>query len=210
MLDESKVPKENFCHYKENLKTKFMLSINESVCCNIVMPWKANCVFSFNGQSNLSENSDYHSHPELVLNGFENNKPNAINCANCTESIRHDKIPRNSIANKVNFGIGSKIGLENHMFGTTPISLCKHQQSAIKGSSIFAPQIVTIEKSYHIQFKCYLSSHECTGLMLTLYSYTERIPFLTTLAEKNLLAAAGHNAKSENSPMHVEPQTAAS
>jgi len=64
-----------------------MLPINENGCCNIVTPWKAKSVFSFKGQNKLSENSYYHLHPELVLNGSENNTTSAVICATCAESI---------------------------------------------------------------------------------------------------------------------------
>ena len=129
------------------------------------------------------------------------------------------------------FGIGNRIGLENpsiqelhilsyirYYYSILKIEsnsrhLHEHQLSSINGSSILfeqdAPQVVTIEKSYHIQFQYHLSSHECTRRMLPLYSYNETIPFITTLAAKNLPATAGYNAKSENSPMPVGPRTAA-
>jgi hypothetical protein len=43
------------------------------------------------------------------LSGGENNIPIAVICATCAESIKHNKIPKNSIASKVDFGIGSRI-----------------------------------------------------------------------------------------------------
>jgi hypothetical protein len=41
--------------------------------------------FSFNGKNNSSENSYYHLHPELVINGSESNIPAAVIFLNCTE-----------------------------------------------------------------------------------------------------------------------------
>jgi hypothetical protein len=97
----------------KNLKVKLMLSIIENGCCNIFTPWKVKSDFSLNGQNKSPQNSDYHFHPDLVVNIFENNIPASVICANCAESITHNKIPKNSFASKVDFGIGDKIGLEN-------------------------------------------------------------------------------------------------
>ena len=99
------------------------------------------------------------------MNGSENNIPIAVICVTCAQSFRHNRIQKNSTANKVDFGIGSKIGLEypsiqelhiisyvQYYYNIIKIKskgrcLCEHQQSAIRELSIFiehdAPQVVT-------------------------------------------------------------------
>ena len=69
-------------------------------------------VFFFTYQTeNLIRNSYYHLHPEPVLNGSENNVPFAVICIKCAESIRHNKIPKNTIANKQILVLAVKLAL---------------------------------------------------------------------------------------------------
>ena len=106
-------------------------------------------------------------HPELVLTPTEiyGNEPVAVLCPDCADSIKKKKIPNNAIANGVDFGLGSRIGLTDpsvrelniiayvrYYYNIIKIEsnsrrLREHQQSAIKGSSILfvqdAPQVVS-------------------------------------------------------------------
>ena len=76
-------------------------------------------------------------------------------CADCTDSIKHKKIPHNAIANKRDFGLANRIGFEDlavqelhiilymrYYYNIIKIEsnsrqLCKHQQSAMKVSSFY-------------------------------------------------------------------------
>ena len=64
--------------------------------------------FTLKDPSKSNEKFHYHLHPELILNSID--EPVAVISTNFAESITHKKIPKNSIASKVDFGIGSRIG----------------------------------------------------------------------------------------------------
>ena len=71
---------------------------------------KQKSAFTVNDSSKSNEKCHYHLHSKLILNSTD--EPDAVICTNCAESITHKKIPKNSIASKVVFGIGSRIGLK--------------------------------------------------------------------------------------------------
>ena len=93
-----------------------MLSINENGCCNIFTPWKVKSDFSLNGQNKSPQNSYYYFHPDLVLNGYENNIPAAVICAKCDESIMHNKIPKILLQAKLILVLARKLALKIHQY----------------------------------------------------------------------------------------------
>ena len=87
-----------------------MLPVNDEGHCKKSVHWKTKWVFTLKDQTKSNEKSHYHLHLELILNKMD--EPVAVICINCEESITHKKILKNSIASNVDFGIGSRIGLE--------------------------------------------------------------------------------------------------
>ncbi len=66
-------------------------------------------MFTLKDPAKSNEKSHYHLHPKLILNSID--EPVAVICTNCAEIITHKKIPKNSNASKVDFGICSRVGL---------------------------------------------------------------------------------------------------
>ena len=86
-----------------------MLPVNDEGHCKSVYLVRQKC-FYIKRSRKSNEKCHYHLHPGLILNSID--EPVAVICTNCVESIAHEKIPKNSIASKEDFGIGSRIGLE--------------------------------------------------------------------------------------------------
>ena len=105
-----KLTKEDSQDYEEKFKIELLLPVNDEGHCKKIVPWKTKSVLTLNDPSKSNEKCHHHLHPELILNSTD--KPVVVICTNCAESITHKKIPKNSIASKVDFGIGSRIGLE--------------------------------------------------------------------------------------------------
>ena len=156
--------------HKKHIDQPVNVPVNNEGDWEKVYPWKAKSICSdnidpsdFNGPCKL-----YYLHPELVIspnNVAEYSEPMAIICSDCLASINKKEIPHNSIADKVDFGLGRRVGLtelsirELHIIAyvryyyniikieSSSRKLKEHQQSAIKGSSILfeqdAPQVVS-------------------------------------------------------------------
>jgi hypothetical protein len=58
VLNVWKLSKEDSHEYKENLKVKLILPINDNGCCNIFTRWKAKSVFHL---------TDRKTHPKIVI-----------------------------------------------------------------------------------------------------------------------------------------------
>jgi hypothetical protein len=167
-LEILKLSEEEALMHNAHLNTKINIPFNEDGDFKVVNPWIVKSVYAFECPGDSPTVTYYHLHPELVLKPTTvetKTNPIAMICSDCAKAISCGKIPVNSIANGVDFGLGSRIGLEDptarelhivarirYYYNIIKIEsntrrLREHQQSAIKGSSIMfeqdAPEVVS-------------------------------------------------------------------
>jgi len=167
-LDLLKLTNKDANAHKKQINMKpLYLPIDDEGHLKAFVPWKVKSVYLFSDPLDVERECFYYLHPELVLTPPEINGSEsvAVICSDCMDSIKKLKIPNNSIADGVDFGLGRRIGLTDlsvrelniiayvrYYYNIIKIEsnsrrLREHQQSAIKGSSILfeqdAPQVVS-------------------------------------------------------------------
>jgi hypothetical protein len=160
-LDILKLNEEESLRYASQLMIQLKLPINQEGDCDIFYPW---CVRSIYKDKD-KESQCYYLHPELVIGDTQ--QPMAVICPDCAENIvSKGKIPPNSIADGIDLGYSTRIGLselkdrELHIIAyvryyyniikiesSARKGISNIQQSKLKGSSIMfeqdAPQVVS-------------------------------------------------------------------
>jgi hypothetical protein len=102
--------------HKKHIDRPVNVPVNDEGDWEKVYPWRAKSICSDNiDPSDFNKPCKlYYLHPELVIspNDVANySEPMAIICSDCLSSINKKEIPHNSIADKIDFGLGRRVGL---------------------------------------------------------------------------------------------------
>ena len=152
-LDIFKLDKEAIEKYKKQTKMTLDLPDNDEGHLKEFRPWLVRSIYCYINPDSPNEKTYYYFHPELIMNK-SSNPPTAVLCPDCALRVNNGCVPANSIADGVDFGVPSRIGLVTltarelyiiakvrHYINMVKVesnsrTLKEHQQSALKGCTI--------------------------------------------------------------------------